>query len=148
MSTGSKEQEEAFALGLVANGNGTHPLEEHPQYDEAEVCFWLEDPSRVTVFLSREGKTKREFRFRLVPAGAVEPLPDDDEAAPRDVCRAVAKRFLCDTLTILKESPGSLQAELLEKALDNLVESGQLRDEEETKLLRNFVRAWPGWEKG
>lgn len=136
------EREEVFALGLVANGNGSHPLREHPQFDEAYVAFSLEDPDEVTVFLRREGRTLREYAFRLIPVGARSASTEDGEVPARDVRLAVAQRFLCDVLEILKGLPETLQRQLLEQALNHLAESGQLK-EDESKLLRAFVSVWP-----
>lgn len=141
---GSSEQEEAFALRLVANGQGTHHLEEHPQYDESHVAFWLEEPGRVTVYLRRDGETRREYHFRVVPTDAP-PDPvheDEDDPPPREVRMAVAKRFLCDSLDILHHSPESLRRDLLKQALGLLVEAGQV-EEEDRGLLADFVDAWP-----
>lgn len=140
---GSWEQEEAFALGLVANGQGTHRLEEHPKYDESVITFWLEEPERVTVHFRRDGETRREFHFRLVPTeGPVEEDEDDEGLSPREVRMAVAKRFLCDSLDILHHSPESLRRDLLREALGLLVEAGQV-EEEDKGLLTAFVDAWP-----
>jgi hypothetical protein len=67
---GLNEQEEAWALQLVANGNGSWHLREHPLYDEACVSFPLESVGDVRVYLRKEARTLREYRFRLLPASA------------------------------------------------------------------------------
>lgn len=139
----NNEHEEAFAQRLIANGNGSHRLQEHSEFDEAACCFWLEEPDAVAVYLRRDGKTKREFHFRIVPASLATEAPEQKDEVARDVRLAVAKRFLLDAADVARElSPGALRQEILEKTLDHLVESGQLRDGEGTEMLRAFIRAW------
>lgn len=61
------EQEEAWALRLIANGSGSWPLSDHPRYDEACVAFPLESSDVVYVFLRKRGATLQHHRFRLIP---------------------------------------------------------------------------------
>lgn len=136
------EREEGFALRLIAHGGGSRPLGEHPEYDEAAVAFPLEEPDEVAVFLRRDGKTRREFRFRIVPADAPAAPTAAEDAPPRDVRLAMAERFLRDTLDVLRALPGSLQRAMLRKALGHLVAGGQLQGGE-AKLLEAVVRVWP-----
>ena len=143
------EHDEALAMGLIANGIGSRPLRENRRYSEAVVSFTLGTLDEVRVFLRRNRKTRRQFRFRIMPVGAdASPVVSESgEEAPRDVRPAMAERFLCDTLEIIRELPGSLQRSILGRALDHLVASGRL-DEEGILLLRAFVRAWPAAAAG
>jgi hypothetical protein len=61
------EMEEAWAMRLVANGNGDHPLPKGGKFDEACVSFCLEDVDKVGVFLRKGGETLQAYHFKLVP---------------------------------------------------------------------------------
>lgn len=67
------EHEEAWALQLVSNGSGVWPLRNHPLYDEAYVGFPLESGDEVRVYLRKEGKSVRVYKFRLVPENYGQP---------------------------------------------------------------------------
>ena len=61
------ENEECRAIRWIANGSGSWPLENDPDYDEVCVCFPLESLDEVHVFLRKGGRTLQEYTFRIIP---------------------------------------------------------------------------------
>jgi len=105
------EQEEAWAMGLIANGGGSWPLADHPLYDEACVSFLLESLDDVCVFLRKGAQTLREYRFRLAPPAAaalkapIAHLPGDYEKA---------RRWFRDATLPMPRVPSDLRREFIE----------------------------------
>lgn len=66
----SREADELFAMKCLSKGSGMQDVN-HPKYDQAYVAWWLEDRTRVNVYLLKGGETKAIFQFE------VREVPDD-----------------------------------------------------------------------
>ncbi len=135
------EQDEAFAMRLVAYGAGFHPLPEHKRFDEAYVAFHLEHAGHVTVYLRREKATKQAYTFQLTAAKPPDEELDETADDPRDIANALAERFLCDTLIVLKEMPKAIRRGAMERALERL-KAGEKLEPRDAEVLEGFVKAW------
>lgn len=63
------ETEEMAAIRYVANGDGSHKIPKgnplYGTYDEVYVAIFLEDPTKVHIYLRKEGGTLRQFVYEL-----------------------------------------------------------------------------------
>lgn len=64
------EAEEVAALRFLCNGNGSWPIPKghlfDGTYDEVVVAIPLEDLTEINIFLRREFKTLKSYKFRAV----------------------------------------------------------------------------------